>query len=1018
MIKKLGILLALSMLIISTFAQTVSFANSNDASMNNDSVLVSSNYVEMIEQAQIFSEENGEVGQVNVGSVLTVKEKRDGKVFFQWGQELAYVELEKTKDTLLTEESLLTPYDELKSNEGYFKSSEDVEVQLLDTNLEVESGDFFFTIQSDILYPVVEKKDGFLKIAIGGFYYYLLDDQSRFSYVATDNISDPTNEEPTTDPTNEEPSDVDEEPVVEEDPVDGEEPTVDDENKEETNPSSTKDNTPSESSDEDMSNVAEDESVTTENNKEETDPQITTKTTASAQFTSSIKYFEVTGATAIYIKKDGDLIRSGRLSEGETYPRIRDYGANWHEIKFGNSVAYVMKDYTKPGSSSNINNLNGPYNNSSKTIRPLINVAVYDNTSGKLVPFAGLYTNIDYPIVGDYGSWYRVIVAGRVGFVKKSLVSTSFTSTDKYFKVLETTAIYANENGKLVRVGRVPEGEVYPRIRDFGNWHEVKFGNGTGYVAKEFTTPSDGTSLKNINSGYSNTTRFFIPKENVAVYDNSSGKLISFAGINEGVKYPIVGDYGSWFRVIYSDRVGYVRKSDVNVAFNTSDKYFEATEDSAIYILEGSKLVSVGAVYKGQVYPRIRDYGNNWHEVKFGNTVGYVKKDLTIPYIGSIGDLNNTQNSSNSFYLSQNIAVYAKNSSGDLIQYSALYANYRYPILSDYGSWYMVDVLGRVGYVRKSDVQTGQAVTTEALPVYNTWEELSDWEIHLSTDYTHKDVLTYGDFVNILEQYSYGAKIMFNTNEIGWVQNSYLLDNPLDADYLLVEDRNIRTDRLVNDSTLIGLVKGGTKVKVLEYQYNGKDSYKHWYKIRTSDGKVGWITGYSSSRGKLLVRIEDASSTFSIFTDLRTQQQNVTAEAIDAFIKSKKSDSVLIGMGKTYVEAAEQSGVNIIYLLAHSILETGWGTSSLVKDKNNFFGIRAFDSCAYSCASSWDTKEEGLIQGSIWIANNYIYDGYKQYTVDHMRNNLQVHQYATDEAWHQKIANLGREFIAFQNNNK
>ena len=138
--------------------------------------------------------------------------------------------------------------------------------------------------------------------------------------------------------------------------------------------------------------------------------------------------------------------------------------------------------------------------------------------------------------------------------------------------------------------------------------------------------------------------------------------------------------------------------------------------------------------------------------------------------------------------------------------------------------------------------------------------------------------------------------------------------------------------------------------------------------------------------------------------------------SINEFIRKKKPESVMIGMGQTYLHAAEQSGVNVVYLLAHSILETSWGTSELVKDKNNFFGIRAYDSCVYTCATAWDTKETGLVEGSKWIANNYIYGGNRQYTLDHMRNNFGIKQYATDEAWHQKIANLARDFIEFNNN--
>lgn len=46
-------------------------------------------------------------------------------------------------------------------------------------------------------------------------------------------------------------------------------------------------------------------------------------------------------------------------------------------------------------------------------------------------------------------------------------------------------------------------------------------------------------------------------------------------------------------------------------------------------------------------------------------------------------------------------------------------------------------------------------------------------------------------------------------------------------------------------------------------------------------------------------------------------------------------------------------------VVAQGILESASGTSRLAKDKNNFFGIGAYDSCPYECAFSYASKAEG-----------------------------------------------------------
>lgn len=46
---------------------------------------------------------------------------------------------------------------------------------------------------------------------------------------------------------------------------------------------------------------------------------------------------------------------------------------------------------------------------------------VYDNTSGKLIPFATLEKGQTYPVIRSYGSWWQIDVAGRIGYIRKNI---------------------------------------------------------------------------------------------------------------------------------------------------------------------------------------------------------------------------------------------------------------------------------------------------------------------------------------------------------------------------------------------------------------------------------------------------------------------------------------------------------------------------------------------------------------------------------------------------------------------
>ena len=59
----------------------------------------------------------------------------------------------------------------------------------------------------------------------------------------------------------------------------------------------------------------------------------------------------------------------------------------------------------------------------------------------------------------------------------------------------------------------------------------------------------------------------------------------------------------------------------------------------------------------------------------------------------------------------------------------------------------------------------------------------------------------------------------------------------------------------------------------------------------------------------------------------------VSAAQLDAYIASTANGrtGTLAGNGEAFVNAARRYGVNEVYLLAHAILESGWGTSTLAK---------------------------------------------------------------------------------------
>src|SRR5690606_31576374 len=122
-------------------------------------------------------------------------------------------------------------------------------------------------------------------------------------------------------------------------------------------------------------------------------------------------------------------------------------------------------------------------------------------------------------------------------------------------------------------------------------------------------------------------------------------------------------------------------------------------------------------------------------------------------------------------------------------------------------------------------------------------------------------------------------------------------------------------------------------------------------------------------------------------------------------LTNKDKAGILAGKAQTFVDAARKYQINEVYLIAHALLETGNGKSSLangievginkngqytivtssnrknlsnIKKVYNMFGIAAVDQCPNSCGAiyayqkGWTTPEKAIEGGAKWIAENYI----------------------------------------------
>ena len=184
------------------------------------------------------------------------------------------------------------------------------------------------------------------------------------------------------------------------------------------------------------------------------------------------------------------------------------------------------------------------------------------------------------------------------------------------------------------------------------------------------------------------------------------------------------------------------------------------------------------------------------------------------------------------------------------------------------------------------------------------------------------------------------------------------------------------------------------------------------------------------------------SDYFYQFADCRGFTGQVSGAQINRIIDNSGTgrSGVFAGKGQAIVDAAKAANINEMYLMAHIMTETAWGTSDQARGKHfdagdatiklgsqyytkwcpegryyNFIGWGAYDSnpdTAYDFSRyyGWSSIEFALMGAAEKVAENYIFNG--QETVYEMRWNPdaasigRTHQYCTDINWARTIASI------------
>jgi mannosyl-glycoprotein endo-beta-N-acetylglucosaminidase len=268
----------------------------------------------------------------------------------------------------------------------------------------------------------------------------------------------------------------------------------------------------------------------------------------------------------------------------------------------------------------------------------------------------------------------------------------------------------------------------------------------------------------------------------------------------------------------------------------------------------------------------------------------------------------------------------------------------------------------------------------------------ADEKVQLYT-VTKKAITVDGDAYYLLTQ---------NGETIGWVE----------ANTVTAYTPSTKTASLF----FIGLGKAyseaGAKGAVI---YSSLDKYRTQGFVTVASKTVNSVTYYQGLLDGKIVWVASTDLANPFYVENLRKVSNVTAAEMEAYLIKKKGTAIktnpLYQAIPAFLAMQEKYGINAQFMLAHSIVETGWGGSEIFKYKNNGFGYQAYDSCAKTCAYYFPTMNDSVGYYAYAIYNKYLKPG-ATYNNGETPAGMNV-RYASDKTWGQSIARIMNEMKAY-----
>ncbi|MDQ6600367.1 SH3 domain-containing protein [Bacillus salipaludis] len=522
-------------------------------------------------------------------------------------------------------------------------------------------------------------------------------------------------------------------------------------------------------------------------------------------------------------------------------------------------------------------------------------------------------------------------------------------------------------------VTTIPKSKTVTASEQTGNWFKVsyqytskgkkvtKIGWVSGSYLKKVapTTVTNTTTVKFKQTTYQTTS-------SLNLRSGAGTKYKVLRTIPKGKAVTSTERDGTWYKVVYTYTsngktvkvTGWVSGTYLKEYYKTSNitgAYYFTTKTVSLYPSADTKKKALYSLAAGNGFyitsKVINSIGETWYKVSFnGKTLYLNSKDVYLVSVQSLEAANYQSNKETYLYTSVGKAFskVAQIPNGTVISTS-----------KQIGDWFAVNFNGKSGFVYSKDFTKYSLPSEEKLDEAGDYLALTDVVLRVKPD----------DASDLLSSIPKGAKLsLIAKTSNGWYKvtyngmTGYILGNYIQkaedlppakeepsevpiakATYMVLAGLNLRES---NDtvSKSLGVIPKGTIV------VPASKTSDDWYKV-SYDEKTGYV--YGKYLQQVITGDPMENRDGYQFIDLRTQSTVVPSQ-IDNYIASYEKNtgmtSILHGKGKVFIDTGKKYGVNALYLAAHAIHESAFGTSPISIAKNNLFGFGAYDAAPYMSA--------------------------------------------------------------------